>query len=119
MDGGPAFCETRHVAFIQGLMAKSDSFEHVVMEHLKVRPDPQLQLIDRFNRPPQRFTDWLTPFILHPSIHPLLLQMSAVYWALMGMALMGRDLEAEMDLGKIVEWVLKCQHPNGGYASTH
>lgn len=43
------------------------------------------------------------------------LQMSAVYWALMGMALMGRDLEAEMDLGKIVEWVLECQHPNGGY----
>lgn len=45
--------------------------------------------------------------------------MSAVYWALMGMALMGRDLEAEMELGKIVEWVLECQHPNGGCASTH
>jgi hypothetical protein len=29
-------CEARHVAFIRGLMAKSDSFEHVVMEHLKV-----------------------------------------------------------------------------------
>lgn len=37
-DGGPAFCEARHVAFIRGLMGKSDSFEHVVMEHLKVRP---------------------------------------------------------------------------------
>jgi len=41
--------------------------------------------------------------------------MSAVYWALMGMALMGRDLETEMKLSEIVEWVLQCQHPNGGY----
>lgn len=37
-DGGPEFCEARHVAFIRGLMAKTDSFEYVVMEHLKVRP---------------------------------------------------------------------------------
>lgn len=33
----PPFCEARHVAFIRGLMHKTDSFEHVVMEHLKVR----------------------------------------------------------------------------------
>jgi 2-keto-3-deoxy-galactonokinase len=32
----PEFCEARHVAFIRGLMDKRDSFEHVVMEHLKV-----------------------------------------------------------------------------------
>lgn len=32
----PGFCEARHVAFIRGLMDKSDTFEHVVMEHLKV-----------------------------------------------------------------------------------
>ena len=32
----PAFYEAKHVAFIRGLMDKTDSFEHVVMEHLKV-----------------------------------------------------------------------------------
>ena len=31
-----AFYETKHVAFIRGLMDKTESFEHVVMEHLKV-----------------------------------------------------------------------------------
>jgi hypothetical protein len=40
--------------------------------------------------------------------------MSAVYWALMAMALMGRDLEKEMKLSEIVAWVLECQHENGG-----
>lgn len=40
--------------------------------------------------------------------------MSAVYWAMMAMALMGRDLEAEMEAAELVEWVLKCQHENGG-----
>ncbi|GAB5033269.1 geranylgeranyl transferase type-2 subunit beta [Nannochloropsis oceanica] len=77
-EGGAesTFYEAKHVAFIRGLMDKTDSFEHIVMEHLK---------------------------------------MSAVYWALMGMALMGRDLEAEMKLSEIVEWVLLCQHPNGGF----
>lgn len=42
------------------------------------------------------------------------MQMSAVYWALMGMALMDRDLETEMEATEIVEWVLQCQHSNGG-----
>jgi len=40
--------------------------------------------------------------------------MSAVYWALAAMAVMGRDLKAEMDTDKIVEWVMECQHENGG-----
>lgn len=33
----PAFLESLHVKFIQSLVQKKDSFEHVVMEHLKVR----------------------------------------------------------------------------------
>lgn len=111
-DGGPAFCEARHVAFIRGLMGKSDSFEHVVMEHLKVRPSVRpagRPLLFHWWSSKDAQTNPDPSFGLH-------WQMSAVYWALMGMALMGRDLEAEMDLGKIVEWVLECQHPNGGYA---
>lgn len=107
---GPAFCEARHVAFIRGLMGKSDSFEHVVMEHLKVRPTFCVCGHSRWW--------WVVDGKQNPSPPPdpptFDCQMSAVYWALTGMALMGRDLEAEMDLGKIVEWVLECQHPNGG-----
>jgi len=34
-----SFYEAKHVAFIRGLMDKTDSFEHVVMEHLKVREE--------------------------------------------------------------------------------
>ena len=32
----PSFCEEKHVHFIKGLLEKEDSFELVVMEHLKV-----------------------------------------------------------------------------------
>lgn len=32
------FWEEKHVCFIRGLVKKTDSFEHVVMEHLKVYP---------------------------------------------------------------------------------
>jgi hypothetical protein len=53
----PAFHEELHVRFIRALTKKTDSFEHVVMEHLKVREDeshilevrvrsPQLVVID-------------------------------------------------------------------------
>eukprot|EP00624_Nannochloropsis_granulata_P002837 evm.model.NODE_24618_length_1025_cov_8.294634.1 len=34
-EAGSTFYEAKHVAFIIGLMNKTDSFEHVVMEHLK------------------------------------------------------------------------------------
>jgi prenyltransferase beta subunit len=40
--------------------------------------------------------------------------MSAVYWAIMAMALMGRNLKEEMELDALVDWVLECQHSNGG-----
>lgn len=112
-DQGPEFCEARHMAFIRGLMAKSDSFEHVVMEHLKVRPYIRSISIDRqIDRAIGSESILSDRRTINPNAHTY--QMSAVYWALMGMALMGRDLEAEMELSKIVDWVLECQHPNGG-----
>ena len=40
--------------------------------------------------------------------------MSAVYWALTAMAVMNRDLREEMETPKIVEFVMECQHDNGG-----
>ena len=43
------------------------------------------------------------------------MRMSGVYWGLTAMALMGRDLRAEMGTDKLVEWVLSCQHPGGGF----
>mmetsp|Transcript_30085 Transcript_30085/g.87635 ORF Transcript_30085/g.87635 Transcript_30085/m.87635 type:complete len:363 (-) Transcript_30085:67-1155(-) len=43
------------------------------------------------------------------------LRMSGVYWGLTAMALMNRDLESEMGLSGVVDWVLSCQHPNGGF----
>lgn len=42
------------------------------------------------------------------------LRMSGVYWGLMSMALMGRDLGAEMGGKDIADWVMRCQHDNGG-----
>ncbi len=38
-EAGSTFYEAKHVAFIIGLMNKTESFEHVVMEHLKVREE--------------------------------------------------------------------------------
>lgn len=43
------------------------------------------------------------------------LRMSGVYWGLTAMALLGRDLSVEMKGDEIVEWVLQCQHDNGGF----
>ncbi|CAN0442798.1 unnamed protein product, partial [Phaeothamnion confervicola] len=43
------------------------------------------------------------------------LRMSGVYWGLMAMVLMGRDVRVEMDSEALVEWVLRCQHSNGGF----
>lgn len=40
--------------------------------------------------------------------------MSGVYWGLMGMALMGRDLRAEMGAEELTEWVMRCQSEGGG-----
>jgi geranylgeranyl transferase type-2 subunit beta len=41
------------------------------------------------------------------------LRMSGVYWGLTAMDLMGR--RHEMPCDEIVEWVMKCGHPNGGF----
>lgn len=42
------------------------------------------------------------------------LRMSGVYWGLMGMALMGRDLRKEMGAEDLASWVMRCQHEGGG-----
>jgi geranylgeranyl transferase type-2 subunit beta len=44
------------------------------------------------------------------------LRMSGVYWACTGMALLGRL--GDMKKADIVEWVLKCQHANGGFGGS-
>ena len=41
-------------------------------------------------------------------------RMSGVYWGLSALAIMGRDLSEELDVPEIVNWVLSCQHENGG-----
>lgn len=42
------------------------------------------------------------------------LRMSGVYWGLMSMALMGRDLREEMGAVGLANWVMRCQHECGG-----
>jgi len=41
------------------------------------------------------------------------LRMSGVYWGITAMALMGK--ESEMNSDELVAWVLRCQHPGGGF----
>ena len=43
------------------------------------------------------------------------MRMSGVYWGLTAMALLGRDVHKEMDGDAVVAWVLRCQHPCGGF----
>ncbi|CAN0038565.1 unnamed protein product, partial [Discosporangium mesarthrocarpum] len=43
------------------------------------------------------------------------LRLSGVYWGLMSMALMGRDLRKEMGAEELVNWVMRCQDENGGF----
>ena len=43
------------------------------------------------------------------------MRMSGIYWGLTAMALMGRDLRAEMGTDELIEWVLSCQHDSGGF----
>lgn len=44
-------------------------------------------------------------------------RMSGVYWGLTALAIMGRDLSLELNVPEIVEWVLSCQHDNGGFSA--
>ena len=43
-------------------------------------------------------------------------RMSGVYWGLTAMHLLGK--QDMMDTGGIVNWVLSCQHPNGGFGGS-
>lgn len=44
------------------------------------------------------------------------LRMSGVYWGLMGLALMGLDVKAEMGGGgELADWVMRCRGENGGF----
>jgi geranylgeranyl transferase type-2 subunit beta len=63
-----------HGKYVAGLAEKTDSFEHVATEHLR---------------------------------------MSGVYWGLTAMDTLGKL--GEMPTGDIADWVLQCQHPNGGF----
>jgi len=44
-------------------------------------------------------------------------RMSGVYWGLTALAVMGRDLNDELNIPEIVDWVLSCQHENGGFSA--
>ena len=41
-------------------------------------------------------------------------RMSGVYWGLTAMSLLIKDISTEIDTSPIVDWVLRCQHDNGG-----
>eukprot|EP00638_Chattonella_subsalsa_P011397 CAMPEP_0117814382 /NCGR_PEP_ID=MMETSP0948-20121206/24109_1 /TAXON_ID=44440 /ORGANISM="Chattonella subsalsa, Strain CCMP2191" /LENGTH=269 /DNA_ID=CAMNT_0005651995 /DNA_START=44 /DNA_END=854 /DNA_ORIENTATION=- len=41
--------------------------------------------------------------------------MSAVYWGLTGLSMMGKDSVEGIDKPALVEWVLSCQHEDGGF----
>lgn len=43
-------------------------------------------------------------------------RMSGVYWGLTSLAVMGREVEADLDVPSIVDWVLQCQHASGGFS---
>jgi len=44
------------------------------------------------------------------------IRMSGVYWGLTAMALLGRDLQVQMDMEFILNWLLSCQDPlTGGF----
>jgi len=43
------------------------------------------------------------------------LRMSAVYWGLTGLSMMGKDSVEGIDKPALVEWVLSCQHEDGGF----
>jgi geranylgeranyl transferase type-2 subunit beta len=72
------FATEKHAQYVVSLSSKTNTFEHVATEHLR---------------------------------------MSGVYWGLSAMALMGK-LE-EMDKEKIIEWVVSCQHPSGGFGGNN
>jgi geranylgeranyl transferase type-2 subunit beta len=42
-------------------------------------------------------------------------RMSGIYWGLTSLVLLGRDINTEMDTTELKAWVLRCQHPIGGY----
>lgn len=42
------------------------------------------------------------------------MRLSGMYWGVGAMALLGR--EEEMNPSEVVEWVLQCQHPDGGFS---
>ena len=78
-----------HISYVLSLREKTHTFEHVATEHLR---------------------------------------MSGVYWGLTAMALMGRDGDmhrkspkidaaklSSATTGELVEWVMQCQQPNGGF----
>ncbi|CAM9497840.1 unnamed protein product [Chrysoparadoxa australica] len=46
------------------------------------------------------------------------LRMSGVYWGLMSMALLGRDLQQEMGGDELANWVMECQHECGGFGGS-
>lgn len=50
-------------------------------------------------------------FEYHVTAH---LRMSGVYWGLTAMSVLGAV--DEMNIEEILEWVMRCQHPNGLYS---
>ena len=47
------------------------------------------------------------------------LRMSGIYWGLTAASVLGRDLEAEMGASGILDWVLRCWHPDtGGFGAS-
>ena len=44
--------------------------------------------------------------------------MSGMYWGLTALSLLGRDISQDLDVPTILEWVMSCQHPNGGFSGS-
>lgn len=42
------------------------------------------------------------------------LRMSGVYWGLCAISLLGVDVYKDMNGAEIIDWVMSCQHSNGG-----
>lgn len=45
-------------------------------------------------------------------------RMSGVYWGLTALALLGRDISSELDVSELKIWIMKCQHPSGGFGGS-
>lgn len=41
-----------------------------------------------------------------------------MYWGLTALAILGRDITQDLDTSSILNWVMSCQHSNGGFSGS-